>query len=82
VWFDQGAGDNSWGERKMSIGQIVDITREPLLKRIAELERDLRDAQLTLQRIDEALVGSYGEIGTLDAKEARRMLRKFGRCPS
>jgi hypothetical protein len=61
----------------MSIGEVVDITREPLLTRIAELEGDLRRAESQLQRIDEVLVGSYGDIPRLSAGDARRMLRSI-----
>lgn len=61
----------------MSIGEVVDIGREPLLKRIAELEGDLQVAEMQLQRIDAILVGSYGDIPRLSAKDARRMLRNI-----
>lgn len=46
-------------------------------KRIRELEGDLQVAQMQLQRIDEVLVGSYGDIPRLSPKDARRMLQNI-----
>jgi hypothetical protein len=46
-------------------------------KRIAELEGDLSVARLRLQRIDEALVGHYGEIETMQPAVLRRVLRNI-----
>lgn len=46
-------------------------------KRIADLEGDLQVSQLKVQRIDEVLVGSYGDIPRLSAGDARRMLRNI-----
>ena len=43
-------------------------------ERIAGLEGDLSVARLQLKRIDEELVGSYGKIATMPAKELRRIL--------
>lgn len=45
--------------------------------RIAELEGDLHIARMQLQRVDEVLVGSYGDIPRLSAGDARRMLRNI-----
>jgi hypothetical protein len=61
----------------MSIGSVADIVREPLLKRIAELEGDLQIAQTQLQRIDEELVGAYGEIATMRTGDLRRRLQNI-----
>lgn len=57
-----------------SVGEVADIVREPLLKRISALEGDLSIARLQLQRIDEQLVGSYGEIETMRVADLRRIL--------
>lgn len=38
------------------------------------LKGDLQIARLQLQRIDEELVGSYGEIETMPIRELRRIL--------
>jgi hypothetical protein len=46
-------------------------------RRIAELEGDLSVARLQLQRIDEALVGHYGEIETMQPDVLRRVLRNI-----
>jgi hypothetical protein len=45
-----------------------------LRMRITKLEGDLSVARLQLQRIDEELVASYGEIATMPVTELRRIL--------
>ena len=50
------------------------LTAEMAAERIKELEGDLSVARLQLQRIDEELVGSYGEIATMPVKGLRRIL--------
>jgi hypothetical protein len=47
------------------------------IKRITQLEGDLRIAEIQIRRIDEVLVGSYGDIPRLSASDARRMLRNI-----
>ena len=56
------------------IGRTHNMEKVALRQRIAELEGDLSVARLQLARIDEELVGRYGEIKTMSAKELRRVL--------
>jgi len=43
-------------------------------KRITDLEGDLSVARLQLARIDEELIGAYGEVETMNVRELRRIL--------
>ena len=59
----------------MDLLKVNDHEREDVLDaRIAELEGDLSVARLQFKRIDEELVGSYGEIATMPVEELRRIL--------
>ncbi len=69
--FDGVGPGRQWGHDT----NVCAATTPPRLRaRIVKLEGDLSIARLQLRRIDEELIGRYGEIETMPVKELRRVL--------
>jgi hypothetical protein len=66
-------------DRRLSVSELTAVIaeRDRAQRACEQIGGELSVARLQLARIDEELIGSYGEIETMPAKELRRILRNI-----